>query len=87
MAFAAGLLDHAMASWFGPDIVWKTAKRECQRMEEAVRSLGSVFRNHVMRRVAIVAFGSRAVAAFYLAVVIRIHDMAVGASSGAITEI
>lgn len=79
VAVGAGVLGDALVTRFDLDGLVIVVQSEGEGVEESVVSLGHPFADRVVREMAVVADGGVVVAGFLPAVVIFLHDMAVGA--------
>ena len=79
VAALAGVVDDAEVAFLDPDGFMETACCKRERMPEPVGGFGEIFWNRGARRVAIIAGGHGPVAGFDPAVMLTLHDVAVGA--------
>src|SRR4029078_521073 len=80
-------LDHLVVEVSNTNVVRVEAGREIEGMKKAVRSLNRVLADNVVWRMAIVAGGDGVVARLDPGVILRLHDVAVGAGLRIVGEI
>ena len=87
VAAAAGVLSDLVVEFRDLEGVRILSAGEVKRVPETVVGLNSVLADKIVRRVAIVTHSNRMMARFYPGVVLRLHDVAVGAGSRIIAEV
>src|ERR1700743_793236 len=84
---ATGVFRHLVIEFRYLDRVGVVAAGEIKRLQEAVVGFDGIFSDEVMRRVTVVTRRHRMMAGFLPCIVLRPHDMTVGASLGIIGEV
>src|SRR5215475_6672093 len=86
-SFLAGLLGDRQVALADPYWLVKCLGGEIERMPEAIRSLRRVLAEEIRGRVVVVAGGDGPVRRLQPAVVLLVHDMAVGARGRVIRQV
>lgn len=87
VTLAACLFGHLAASRGNVNVVFKPAGREVVRVPETITRFGHVFGHEARRRVAIVAYGNRAMTRLHPAAKLVLHHMTIHTRFGVVGHV